>query len=93
MLGNDFAVANCPNIKHAKLECIITNIVSREQIRQTESPPRKGSIVQQKGGAIAVNSTNIPYINENSTNSQWAEMPAMRPPTVWEAMALDISWR
>ena len=34
-----------------------------------------------------------PYINENSTNSQCAEMPATRPPTVCEAIALEISWR
>ena len=34
-----------------------------------------------------------PYINENRTNSQCAEMPATRPPTVCEAIALEISWR
>lgn len=35
----------------------------------------------------------VTYIIDTSTNSQWAEIPAMRPPMVCEAMALEISWR
>ena len=31
------------------------------------------------------------YIMENSTKIQWAEMPAARPPMVWDRMALPVS--
>ena len=32
-------------------------------------------------------------ISETSTNSQWAAMPAMRPPMACAVMAFGISWR
>ena len=37
--------------------------------------------------------SNAGYISEISTNSQWAEMPATRPPMVWEVMAREMSCR
>ena len=32
-----------------------------------------------------------PYTSENSTNSQWAAMPAQKPPRVWQRMDLPTS--